>query len=97
MTRLLSLGSALLLTACAAATAEAPPAPEGGGECRNDALAQFTGQPATAEVGAAILKASGASTVQWIEQGMMVTMEFNPARVRVQLDAANRIEAARCG
>ena len=97
MTRLLLVAApALLLTACATATAEQPLRPTGG-ECRSDGLAQFTGQAATAEVGAEILRVSGAQTLQWIGHGQMVTMEFNPNRVRVQLDASNRIEAARCG
>lgn len=97
MNRLLVLGTALLLTACATAPADGPQVTGWSGECRSDGLAQFTGQAATAEVGAAILKQSGARTLQWIAQGMMVTMEFAPGRVRVQLDAANRIESVRCG
>ncbi|WP_205480650.1 I78 family peptidase inhibitor [Sphingomonas arenae] len=97
MTRLLFLAPALLLTACATAAAEQPQVVGSGGECRNDGLAQFTGQLATAEVGAEILRVSGARTLQWIEHGMMVTMEFNSSRVRVQLDASNRVESARCG
>ena len=96
MTRLPFLGSALLLTACATATAEEPQG-AGGGECRTDGLAQFAGQPATAEVGAKILRVSGAGTLQWVEHDTMVTMEFNPTRVRAHLDTANRIESARCG
>lgn len=97
MTRLLFLVPALLLTACATASADEPVVAGGGGECRSAELAQFTGQEATAELGAQILRVSGARTLQWIGYGMMVTMEFNPSRVRVQLDASNRVESARCG
>ena len=97
MTRLLFLAPALLLGGCATAAAEEPQVAGGDGECRNEGLAQFTGREATAEVGAEILRVSGARTLQWIEHGMMVTREFNPSRVRVQLDPSNRIESARCG
>lgn len=97
MTRFLFLFPAIFLTACATASENAPRTAGDGGECRREGLAQFDGQPASAEVGAEILRVSGARTLQWIGHGMMVTMEFNPARVRVQLDASNRIESARCG
>lgn len=96
MTRFALLAPALFLAACATVAPEQPRA-EGQNECRGDSLAQFTGRPATAELGTEILQVSGARTVQWIEHGEMVTMEFNPSRVRVQLDASNRVESVRCG
>lgn len=87
---------ALLVAGCATVAADEP-AVAGAGECRNEALAQFTGQPATQELGSAILRESGAKVLQWIRQGDAVTMDFRADRVRVQLDGSNRVEAARCG
>ena len=89
--------SAFLLSACASTTATPPLTAPSRGECRGDGLAQFAGQPASADVGATILRTSGAKTLQWIEHGGVVTMDFRSDRVRVQLDAVGRIEAARCG
>lgn len=85
------------LAACAAMPGDEPVARVGVGECRNEGLERFTGQPATAELGAEMLRVSGARTLQWIPQGMMVTMEFRSDRLRVSLDANNRVERARCG
>jgi hypothetical protein len=91
----------LPLAACATVSEQAPadqePAVLGEGQCRNEGLDRLTGQPATAELGAEMLRVSGAKTIQWIPQGTMVTMEFRSDRVRVSLDAVNRVERARCG
>lgn len=65
--------------------------------CKGDALASFAGRPGTAETGAAILKASGASVLQWVPAGTMVTMDFRANRVRIYLDASGKVERASCG
>ena len=87
------------LAACTVATSNAtadsipvPPA-----NCRGEALSQFTGQPASQELGQRMLTASGARTIRWVPQGGVVTMDFNPSRLTVQLDGANRVERANCG
>lgn len=91
------IGLAILpLAACAAVAAQESPV-VGAGECRNEGLERFTGEPATAEVAAEMMRVSGARALQWIAQGTMVTMEFRADRLRVNLDASNRIERARCG
>ncbi len=65
--------------------------------CRSGALAQFIGQPASQELGARMLAASGAKIIRWVPKGGVVTMDFSPHRLTVQLDGANRVEAANCG
>ena len=85
------------LAACATVAAE-PPMDGGIVEtCRNDALAQVAGQPATPEVASRMLAASGARTIRWVPKGGVVTMDFRGDRLTVQLDANNRVEVARCG
>lgn len=89
----------LPLAACTVATSNATadstsPAPA---ECRNEALAQFTGQPASQELGERMLRASGARTLRWVPQGSVVTMEFNAERITIMLDGSNRVERASCG
>jgi hypothetical protein len=87
----------LALAACTVAqsdaTADAPPP----GTCRNETLAQFTGQAASQNLGARMLAASGAQAIRWVAHGMMVTMEFRADRITVYLDASNRVERASCG
>ena len=63
------------------------------GACRSEALAQFIGQPASQELGARMLAASGARIIRWVPKGGVVTMDFSPDRLTVQLDGANRVEA----
>ena len=65
--------------------------------CRNEPLAQFTGQSASEELGRRMLAASGAKIIRWVPQGGVVTMDFSPHRLTVQLDGSNRVEHASCG
>ncbi|HEU0311530.1 MAG TPA: I78 family peptidase inhibitor [Sphingomicrobium sp.] len=67
------------------------------GSCRNEPLDQFIGQPASAELGSRMLAASGAKILRWVPKGGVITMDFSPNRLTVQLDEANRVQTARCG
>ena len=86
----------LMITACAA-----PPPPgmnePAGGLCRPRSADRFVGQAATAELGSAMLAASGARQLRWVPHGGIITMEFGPSRLTVRLDQANRVESANCG
>ena len=96
--RLLIASLALLpLTGCTIAQSDATAAGPPPGACHSDALGQFTGQPASEELGVRILKASGARTIRWVPKGSVVTMEFSAERVTVLLDGSNRVERASCG
>lgn len=97
--RQLILLSLLPLAACTIATSNQtadalPPVPA---NCRSDALAQFVGQPASEDLGARMLRASGARTIRWVPKGGAVTMDFSPTRLTVQLDGSSRVETASCG
>ena len=89
--------AALPLAACTVTPSGQPGAGEPIGTCRNEPLAQFVGQPASQELGARMLAASGARTIRWVPKGGIITMEFSPNRATVMLDGANNVEAARCG
>jgi Peptidase inhibitor I78 family len=91
-------GLALIpLAACTIAQSDATAPGPPPGTCHNAPLGQFTGQPASPELGARILRASGARTIRWVPKGGVITMEFSPERVTVQLDGSNRVERASCG
>jgi hypothetical protein len=85
------------LMACTVTPSGQPGTGEPIGTCRNEPLAQFIGQPASQELGAKMLAASGAKSIRWVPKGSVITMEFSPDRVTVLLDEANRVESARCG
>ncbi len=85
------------LAACQIAQSDATAPGPVQGTCNGAALDQFTGQPASEELGAKILKASGARKIRWVPKGSVVTMEFAFDRVTVLLDGSNRVERASCG
>lgn len=87
------------LTACAGANGPGPETPPAvaEGPCQNAGLDSFVGQKASAQVGAALLKASGAKSLRWGGPGMAMTMDFRPDRLTVSYDAAMVIMSARCG
>jgi hypothetical protein len=86
----------LAISACAATNPPVIDGPAGSG-CRSEGLSQFVGQPSSAELGAAMLRASGARIIRWVSVGGAVTMDFSPVRLTAQLDANNRVQSANCG
>lgn len=58
--------AALAVSACAAnpPSGELPHYP--GGTCNAEGLARFAGQPATQELGAEMLRVSGARIIRWV-------------------------------
>nr|WP_246525035.1 I78 family peptidase inhibitor [Sphingobium phenoxybenzoativorans] len=90
----------LPLAACATTGeggAPGAPPPAASGECKNDGLEAFTGKTATAELGAEMLKVSGAKTLRWGGPGTAMTMDFRPDRLTVSYDEKMAITSARCG
>lgn len=87
----------LAVAACSTTADGAPPVSRSAGICTADQVGQFVGQPAGQEVGAQILRSTGARTFRWLPEGTMVTMEYRADRVNVDLDTANKIKAVRCG
>ena len=97
-------GAALLLLAVACTmTAEGePPAggsaePAAGQDCNVEGLHDLVGRPATAELGAEALRRSHARTMRWIRPGDVVTMDYSPQRLNINLDAQGRVERFTCG
>lgn len=88
-----------LLAACAGTHGEGPATPPATieGPCRNAGLDRFVGQTASAEIGAELLRASGARTLRWGTPGMAMTMDFRADRLTVSYDETMKIISARCG
>jgi len=87
----------IALTACTIAQSDATATGPAPGDCRSEAFAQFTGQPATQELGARMLEASHARVIRWVPKGGVVTMDYRADRVTAYLDSSNRVERASCG
>ena len=97
--RLLALAAVLPLAAC---TQERPPVdsippPPAEMTCSADAAASFVGQTASVDVGAAIIKATGARTLRWGPPRSAMTMDYRQDRVNVMYDDASRITQVTCG
>lgn len=98
--RWIAAAALLPLAACSTADGGTEPAPlpaPAPAECNGDAGQSFVGQTATAETGAALLRATGARTLRWVAPGMAVTMDFRPDRLTVSYDGAMKIERVSCG
>ena len=84
----------ILLVALAATSATAQQTPA---QCDAAPAQSLVGGPATAETGAQIQKATGASIFQWVFEGSPVTMDYRPERVRVTYNREMTIIAVKCG
>jgi hypothetical protein len=88
----------LALAACATTAPEPAPIGSGSGHvCRKLSYEAFIGRVASSEVGAELLRASGAKVIRWVQPGMMVTMDYREDRLTVRLASNNRIISTSCG
>ncbi|QKG72130.1 I78 family peptidase inhibitor [Erythrobacter mangrovi] len=88
-----------LLTAGCMTTPEAPPAPPApeARVCNAEAAQGHIGHDATAGMGAAILRDSGAQSLRWGPPNSAWTMDYRPDRVNVRYDESMKITEITCG
>lgn len=79
-----------------AAVAGASTAPVGG-LCDAQPARSFVGQSSTAQVVEAARVKSGANMARVLRPGQMITKEYSTQRLNLEVDAADRIVAVRCG
>ena len=94
--------NALPLIACAGALALAGCATTGEYDetahtCQPEPGQQFVGQRATADLGAAVLRATRAGQLRWGPPRSAMTMDFRVDRVTVAYDDAMTITMVTCG
>lgn len=92
MTRLVWIGSLLLAGCTTVPTQEAP----GKQLCNADGLQRFIGQAATADLGAELLRTSGAGILRWVPPNSAITTDARTDRLTIYIDALNRIERFDC-
>lgn len=97
--RLIAMTAALPLAACSAASDTGPETlpPPAEAACQADGAQGFVGQTASPDVGAAILKATGARTLRWGPPRSAMTMDYRQDRVNVMYDDAMKITQVTCG
>lgn len=90
---------AIALGACTGAQPEAslpaPPTAEGPG-CGADQLGSYIGRKATDDVVAAIQAWRGQSPVRVLKPGSIMTMDYRPDRLNIEVDAQGTITRFRC-
>jgi hypothetical protein len=84
----------VLLAGCATVPAETGVS---GGECANKGLDAFVGRTVSADLGAELLKTSGARTLRWGPPDSAMTMDFRADRLTVSYDRDNKVTSASCG
>ena len=96
--RFAAAAAMLPLAACATMGGRTEPAPAPDPmTCNADGGTSFVGQTATPEVGAAVLKATGARTLRWGPPRSAMTMDYREDRVNIMYDDAYKIERITCG
>ncbi len=86
------------LAGCVTVEAPGPTSPQSAGPvCKAEVVQDRIGQPATAELGAELLRLSGARSLRWGPPDSMWTMDFRPDRLNVRYDRAMRITEISCG
>ncbi|MEE1876630.1 I78 family peptidase inhibitor [Altererythrobacter litoralis] len=92
MTR--SILPAIFVTLAACTT---PGAGSSAGICNAEAAQGHVGHDASAAMGAAILRDSGAGTLRWGPPNSAWTMDYREDRVNVRYDQAMKITEITCG
>jgi hypothetical protein len=94
-----SLLLGLLLAACAQPPAvPAPPTPPAAtGPCEAEPARFAVGQTLTPELREGARRSSGAARTRVLRLGQVVTLEFDGARLNLQIDEDQRVTTVRCG
>ena len=88
----------VLLAGCASqGPATGPSGAPLGGTCNAQPEQSAVGKNSTAKVVEAARVSAGALMARIIRPGQMVTKEFDAERLNLEVDAADRIVAVRCG
>lgn len=92
---------ATLLSGCAVPPPDVPEAPPPPvivpGECNAQAAQFAVGQPYNQPLGEQARTRAGAERLRVLRPGDMATMEYNARRLSIDIDAAGRVAAVRCG
>lgn len=94
---LLLTGVSLLMAGCSTTTASPPASPSTTEACDAAPAQMALGRTATGEVGAELLRVTGARDLRWLAPGMAATMDFRADRLTVSYDDKMTITRIACG
>jgi hypothetical protein len=98
--KLLALGAMLMTMGCSTvppAEEDIPVRGETGRKCDASKAQKLVGRQSSKEVGAEVMRLSGAGALRWVPHDGVVTMDYREDRVNVHLDKGNRIVRIACG
>lgn len=97
--RIMAIAAVLPLAACTQERPpeSTPPPPEAAMTCKADAAQSYVGQSVTPDLGAAILKATGARTLRWGPPRTAMTMDYRIDRVNIMYDDDSKVTQVTCG
>lgn len=87
----------MALAACAPGPSERLAINQVAGVCDDRALGSFVGQLPDQDTSLKLMGFARARALRWVPHGGVVTMDYSPHRLTVQLDAQGRIASAKCG
>jgi hypothetical protein len=73
------------------------PVTASGPQCNESAARFAVGQLADAKLAEEARIRAGAQRVRMVRPGQMVTMEYDPGRLTLDIDASGRVSGVRCG
>lgn len=88
---------ALALPACATTGGETGGGSGPAGECKAEPAQSLVGERATPELGARLLRLTGAKQLRWAPPHTALTMDFRPDRLTVSYDDNYTVERISCG
>ncbi|OVZ55327.1 hypothetical protein CDO44_24225 [Pigmentiphaga sp. NML080357] len=98
--RAFAVATLAVAAGCSAPVPAAAPQPsveQGREQCNAEPAQQLVGQKLSSVLVEEARKASGAKSARVLRPGQAVTMEFNPARVNVEVNRSEVVTAIRCG
>ncbi|WP_213981816.1 I78 family peptidase inhibitor [Sphingomonas sp. dw_22] len=95
---MIRLALPLIALAAGGCMQNSPPKTEVPGvQCNANGLKRLIGQQRSPEAETLAKQLSNAKTVRWLEPGSVMTMDFRPDRLNLNVDEQGRITSARCG
>jgi hypothetical protein len=65
--------------------------------CDAKYVAKYLGQDGTERLGKRVQRRSRADRIRWVRPGTVVTMDYIPTRLNIELDEAGKVKNFKCG
>jgi hypothetical protein len=94
---MIALLPAMTSMGCAATPPQDEVPVRGAGSCDAAKAKGLIGRAKSKALGAEAMRLTGASTLRWVPEGGIVTMDYREDRLNIHLNARNRVARLNCG